>query len=95
MTKYKVQNLRSLREEMKAVGRGEQPAPASISRRFENLYQMIRIRIAGYCGDLVYARQCEVFAERGVELSCVQWKTGRVLYLTDLDCAPARICANL
>ena len=26
MTKYKVQNLRSLREEMKAVARGERPA---------------------------------------------------------------------
>lgn len=28
MTKYKVQNLRSLRDEMKAVARGERPAPA-------------------------------------------------------------------
>jgi predicted transcriptional regulator len=28
MTKHKVQNLRSLRDEMKAVARGERPAPA-------------------------------------------------------------------
>jgi predicted transcriptional regulator len=32
MTEYKVQNLRSLREEMKAVARGERPAPADAGK---------------------------------------------------------------
>jgi len=32
MTKYKVQNLRSLREEMKAVARGERPAPVGAAK---------------------------------------------------------------
>ena len=32
MTKYKVQNLRSLREQMKAVARGELAAPADAAK---------------------------------------------------------------
>ena len=32
MTKYKVQSLRSLREEMKAVARGERPPPADAAK---------------------------------------------------------------
>ena len=41
MTKYKVQNLRSLREEMKAVARGERPRA---SRRRETELQFGRCR---------------------------------------------------
>jgi len=32
MTTYKVQDLRSLRDEMKAVARGERPAPADAAK---------------------------------------------------------------
>jgi predicted transcriptional regulator len=44
MTKYKVQNLRSLREEMKAVVRGERPAPADAKKpSFNSVDAMVRL----------------------------------------------------
>ena len=44
MTKYKVQNLRSLREEMKAVARRERPAPADAGKpSFNSLDAMVRL----------------------------------------------------
>lgn len=44
MTKYKVQNLRSLREEMKAVARGERPAPADARKpSFNSVDAMVRL----------------------------------------------------
>ncbi len=44
MTKYKVQNLRSLREEMKAVARGERPAPADAGKpSFNSVDAMVRL----------------------------------------------------
>jgi predicted transcriptional regulator len=44
MTKYKVQNLRSLREEMKAVGRGERPAPVDAGKpSFNSVDAVVRL----------------------------------------------------
>ena len=44
MTKHKVQNLRSLREEMKAVARGERPAPADAGKpSFNSVDAMVRL----------------------------------------------------
>ncbi len=44
MTKYKVQNLRSLREEMKAVARGERPAPADAGKpSFNSVDALVRL----------------------------------------------------
>ena len=44
MTKRKVQNLRSLREEMKAVARGERPAPADAGKpSFNSVDAMVRL----------------------------------------------------
>ena len=44
MTKYKVQNLRSLREEMKAVARGERPAPADAAKpSFNSVEAVVRL----------------------------------------------------
>ena len=44
MTKYKVQNLRSLREEMKAVARGERPAPADAAKpTFNSVDAVVRL----------------------------------------------------
>ena len=44
MTKYKVQNLRSLREEMKAVARGERPAPADAGKpSFNSVDAVVRL----------------------------------------------------
>ena len=44
MTKYKVQNLRSLREEMKAVARGESPAPADAGKpSFNSVDAVVRL----------------------------------------------------
>lgn len=44
MTKHKVQNLRSLREEMKAVARGERPAPADAAKQsFNSVDAMVRL----------------------------------------------------
>ena len=44
MTKYKVQNLRSLREEMKAVARGERPAPADAGKAsFNSVDAVVRL----------------------------------------------------
>jgi predicted transcriptional regulator len=44
MTKYKVQNLRSLREEMKAVARGERAAPANAGKpSFNSVDAMVRL----------------------------------------------------
>ena len=44
MTKYKIQNLRSLREEMKAVVRGERPAPADAAKpSFNSIDAMARL----------------------------------------------------
>lgn len=44
MTKYKVQNLRSLREEMKAVARGERPAPAHAAKpSFNSVDAVVRL----------------------------------------------------
>jgi predicted transcriptional regulator len=44
MTKYKVQNLRSLREEMKAVARGERPAQAGAAKpSFNSVDALVRL----------------------------------------------------
>jgi predicted transcriptional regulator len=44
MTSQKIQNLRSLREEMKAVARGERPAPADAARpSFNSVEAMVRL----------------------------------------------------
>ena len=44
MTKYKIQNLRSLREGMKAVARGERPAPADAAKpSFNSVDAVVRL----------------------------------------------------
>jgi predicted transcriptional regulator len=44
MTKYKIQSLQSLRDEMKAVARGEQPAPADAARpSFNSVDAVVRL----------------------------------------------------
>src|ERR1700680_2000321 len=44
MTKYKVQSLRSLRGEMKAVARGERPAPADAGKpSFNSVEAVVRL----------------------------------------------------
>ncbi|MGH7714432.1 MAG: MarR family transcriptional regulator [Vulcanimicrobiaceae bacterium] len=44
MTKYKVQNLRSLRDEMKVVARGERPAPADAAMpSFNSVDAVVRL----------------------------------------------------
>ena len=44
MTKYNVQSLRSLREEMKAVARGERRAPANAAKpSFNSIDAMVRL----------------------------------------------------
>ncbi len=44
MTKYKVQNLRSLRNEMKAVARGERPAPTDAAKAsFNSVEAIVRL----------------------------------------------------
>jgi predicted transcriptional regulator len=44
MTKYKVQNLRSLREEMKAVARGDRPAPVDAAKpSFNSVDAVVRL----------------------------------------------------
>jgi predicted transcriptional regulator len=44
MTSHKIQNLRSLREEMKAVARGERPAPADADRpSFNSVEAVVRL----------------------------------------------------
>ena len=44
MTKYKVQTLRTLREEMKAVARGERPAPVDAAKpSFNSVDAMVRL----------------------------------------------------
>ena len=44
MTKYKIQNLRSLREEMKAIARGERPAPVDAAKpSFNSVDAMVRL----------------------------------------------------
>jgi predicted transcriptional regulator len=44
MSSHKIQNLRSLREEMKAVARGERPAPADSDRpSFNSVEAVVRL----------------------------------------------------
>jgi predicted transcriptional regulator len=44
MTTYKIQSLRSLRDEMKAVARGEQPAPADAAGpSFNSVEAIVRL----------------------------------------------------
>lgn len=44
MTSYKIQSLRSLRDEMKAVARGERPAPADAARpSFNSVEAVVRL----------------------------------------------------
>lgn len=44
MKTYKIQNLRSLREEMKAVARGERPAPTDAARpSFNSIEALVRL----------------------------------------------------
>lgn len=44
MTKYRVQSLRSLRDEMKAVARGERPAPAGAAKpSFNSIDAIVRL----------------------------------------------------
>lgn len=44
MTRYRIQNLRALREEMKAVARGERPAPAdAATMSFNSVAALMRL----------------------------------------------------
>lgn len=44
MTRFKVQSLRSLREEMKAVARGERPAPTDAAKpSFDSVEALVRL----------------------------------------------------
>jgi predicted transcriptional regulator len=44
MTRFKIQSLRSLREEMRAVARGERPAPADASMpSFNSVEALVRL----------------------------------------------------
>jgi predicted transcriptional regulator len=44
MTSYRIQSLRSLREEMKAVARGERPAPADAGKpTFNSVEAVVRL----------------------------------------------------
>ena len=44
MTKYKIQSLRSLRSEMKAVARGERPAPSDAAKpSFNSVDAVVRL----------------------------------------------------
>jgi len=44
MTPFKIQSLKSLREEMKAVARGEKPAPADAARpSFDSVEALVRL----------------------------------------------------
>jgi predicted transcriptional regulator len=44
LTSYKIQSLRSLREEMKAVARGERPAPANAGKpTFNSVAAVVRL----------------------------------------------------
>ena len=44
MRTYKIQSLRSLREEMKAVARGERPAPADAAKpSFNSIDALVRL----------------------------------------------------
>ncbi|MDE2464871.1 MAG: MarR family transcriptional regulator [Alphaproteobacteria bacterium] len=44
MTKYKIQSLRSLRDEMKAVARGEKPAPNDAAKpSFNSVEALVRL----------------------------------------------------
>jgi predicted transcriptional regulator len=44
MTRYKVQSLKSLRDEMKAVARGERPAPADAAKpSFSSVDAVVRL----------------------------------------------------
>jgi predicted transcriptional regulator len=44
MTTYKIQSLRALREEMKAVARGERPAPADAAKpSFNSVEALVRL----------------------------------------------------
>ena len=44
MTKHKIQNLRSLREQMKAVARGERPAPTDAGKpSFNSVDAVVRL----------------------------------------------------
>ena len=44
MTDYKIQDLRSLRDEMKAVARGERPAPADAAQpSFNSVEALVRL----------------------------------------------------
>jgi predicted transcriptional regulator len=44
MTSYKIQNLRSLREEMKAVARGRRPAPTDAAKpTFNSVEALVRL----------------------------------------------------
>ena len=48
MTTFKIQSLRALREEMKAVARGERPAPADAARpSFNSVDAVIRLLTPG------------------------------------------------
>src|SRR6266508_6760754 len=56
MTSYKVQSLRSLRDEMKAVVRGERPAPADAGKpSFNSIEALVRLltpeKPAAACAD--------------------------------------------
>ena len=44
MTTYRIQNLRELRDEMKAVARGQKPAPADAARpSFNSVEALVRL----------------------------------------------------
>jgi predicted transcriptional regulator len=48
MTAFKIRSLRSLREEMKAVARGERPAPADAAKpSFNSIEALIRLLMPG------------------------------------------------
>ena len=60
MTKYKVQNLRSLREEMKAVARGERAARADAAKpSFNSVDAMVRLLTPENRRLLAIIRDCK------------------------------------
>jgi predicted transcriptional regulator len=60
MTKYKVQNLRSLREEMKAVARLERPAPVTAAKpSFNSVDAVVRLLTPENRQLLAIIRDCK------------------------------------
>lgn len=75
MTSYKVRSLRSLREEMKAVARGDRPAPAGAARpSFNSVEAVVRLLTPDRTGS-----STESCRKRSV--SCRRWKAAFTVLL--------------